>query len=1084
MRYLSSFFLIFFVQSLSAQINANLLRYPDVSSDKIIFTYANDIWEVPKDGGTATRISSPKGVESFAKFSPDGKEIAFTANYDGNYDVYVMPVAGGIPRRLTSHGYTDRMTDWLPDGEHILFASSRESGKMRFNQFYTVSENGGPVTKLPLAYAEYGSYSPDGKKLAFTYVTQVMRTWKRYKGGTKGKIIIYDTRDSSSRLITPDAGGGDEFPMWHGDYLYFISDRGKEERMNLYQYNLSTGEAKQLTFYTEYDIHYPSVGPEDIVYENAGELHLYNLSSGTDQIIPVNVVTDESYQKPRLVMTKDYIQNYAISPSGQRVLVEARGDIYSVPAEKGVVKNLTQTSGVAERSPEWSPDGKYISYWSDKSGEYELTLKPTGKEETEMKLTNLGPGFRYSQFWSPDSKKIAFIDQTGTIQLFDLGSKNITVIDHLVNVTHGPTSSFKVDWSSDSKWMTYSRSLSNNQNALFLYEVTAGKTHQITTGFYNCDNPVFDESGKYLWFTTNQAMNPEYSDFDNTFIYDKSTEIGVITLAKDGKSLLVPENDTVTVQEKKIPETDKKTDKKDKKEKKGKKEEGTTDEKKEDIRIDLAGIEARIEIIPVKAGNMYGLSAAKGKVLYMRADEDGMSLRYFDTESKEEKTIISKINGYALSADKKKILVMQGNNVAVLEPKENLKFEKPLDLNNLYAYITPRDEWEQIFTDAWRLERDYFYDKNMHGVDWNSVRTHYEDMMKDAATRLDVSFIIGEMIGELSASHTYYSGGDVEDASRLNIGYLGVNWVPEGKYYKISHIVTGAKWDSEVRSPLDQPGIDVKEGDIILAVNGIPIRTTTEPFEAFAGLADKTVELTYSSPRFKGERKAIVNLLSDEYRLRNLEWIEEKRSRVEKASNGQVGYIYVPSTGTDGQNELMRMFKAQLDKKALIIDERFNNGGQIPDRFIEILDRPPLVYWATRDGEPWRWPPAGQFGPKVMLINGWSGSGGDAFPDYFKLKKIGPLIGTRTWGGLIGISGAPSLIDGAGVTVPTFRMYYLNGTWFEEGHGVDPDFQVPENPSEVAQGKDAQLEKGIEVIMDLLKTNPFIPPQRPPAEQR
>lgn len=1083
MRLLLSLFILLCLNSLEAQINARLLRFPDVSENQIVFTYANDIWLVSKDGGTATRVSSPNGEESFAKFSPNGNEIAFTANYDGNNDIYVMPVTGGIPKRLTSHGYTDRMTDWTPDGQRILFASSRESGKMRFNQFYTVSKKGGPAMKLPLAYAEYGGFSPDGKRLAFTYVTQVFRTWKRYKGGTKGKIIIYDTRDSSSHQITPDASGGDEFPMWHGDKVYFISDRGKEERMNLYEYNFTTGDAKQLTFYTEFDIHYPSVGPDEIVYENGGQLHLYNLNDGTDRIIPVNVVTDESYQKPHLENTKNYIQNYALSPSGQRVLIEARGDIYSVPAEKGVVKNLTRTSGIAERSPDYSPDGKYISYWSDKSGEYELYLKLTNKEDSEMKITNLGPGFRYSQYWSPDSKKIVFIDQEGVIQLLDIDSKKVTKIDQLLNVTHGPAASFKVDWSSDSKWITYARSLSNNQNALYLYEVNANKLHQITAGFYNCDNPVFDESGKYLCFTTNQAMNPEYSDFDNTFIYDKSTEVGIITLTKDGKSLLLPENDTVTVQVAKTSTDDSKSDKKKKKDKKDKEEDSTTSEKK-DIRIDLAGIESRTEILPIKSGNIYGLSAIKGKLLYLRNDDSGTNLVYFDLDKKEEKVILNKTSSYWLSADKKKIMVSQGGNIAIIEPKENQKFEDPIDKNNLYAYITPKEEWKQIFNDAWRLERDYFYDKNMHGVDWNLVRKDYGDMINDAATRKDVSFIIGEMIGELSSSHTYYSGGDVENTNHLNIGYLGVNWVPDGQYYKIGHIVTGAKWDSEVRSPLDQPGIDIREGDIVRAVNGISIRTTSDPFEAFAGLADKTVELTYTSSRFAGEKTAIVKLLSDEYRLRNLEWIESNRSRVDLATNGQVGYIYVPSTGIDGQNELMRMFKAQLDKKALIIDERFNNGGQIPDRFIEMLDRPPLVYWATRAGEPWRWPPAGHFGPKVMLANGWSGSGGDAFPDYFKLKKLGPLVGTRTWGGLIGISGAPDLIDGASVTVPTFRMYYLNGTWFEEGHGVEPDYNIPENPSEVAKGNDAQLQKAIELSLDLLKTHPFIPPQRPPAEKR
>ncbi|MBX2951461.1 MAG: PD40 domain-containing protein [Leadbetterella sp.] len=1077
--------ILFLHQGLHAQIDASLMKFPDVSQTHIVFTYANDLWLVPKAGGQAVKLSSPPGVESFPKFSPDGSEIAFTANYDGNPDVYVMPVNGGVPKRLTSHGYSDRLIDWTPDGKEVVFASLRESGKMRFSQFYKISKGGGPDTKLPLEYAEYGSYSPDGTRMAVVYISQVGRTWKRYKGGTKGTIQIFDFKAGTSKRISPMDGGGDEFPMWYGSKIYFISDRGADERMNLWSYDTGSGQAEQLTRYTDLDIHFPSLGEGEIVYEQGGQLHLYSIRDRADKVVRVQVTSDMTGLMPRNETVEKYIQSARISHDGNRVLFEARGDVFSLPAREGVARNLTNTSGIAERTPAYSPNGKYIAYWSDASGEYELYLMNTDNPATRRKLTSYGPGYRYTPYWSPDSKKICFIDHAGEIRIFDLNDNSTTKVDELLQFTHGNTAGFSCDWSSDSRWLAYSRDLPNNHQAIFLYNTADKKSTRVTDGFYSCSNPVFDPDGKYLFLTTNQVFQPNYSDFDNTFIYNNSTLIGVLTLSKDSTAFLAMKEDTVAVKEEEPKAEPAKAEKPGKSSKKE-----PEPEKAKAASIDLENMESRLEILDIPPGNIGTLTPLKGKIVYMRYSNNdgeggGASLKYYDFDKKEEKTILDGVSGYEASGDRKKLLVNKSGQVAIIEPNEGAKFDKPLNLKSMVASIDPKAEWKQIFMDAWRIQRDYFYDKNMHGVDWEGVKNNYLKVLEGAANRNDLAFIIGEMIGELNASHTYYGGGDLEQGKSRSTGYLGINWKADGSYYKVDKIIRGASWDAEVRSPLDKPGIGLKEGAYILAVNGLPITTAHEPFYYFAGLDNTTVELTYNDkPDFAGARKVLVKTLDDESRLRNLAWIEGMRSHVDKATNGEVGYVYVPSTGIDGQNELMRMFNAQMDKKALIIDERFNNGGQIPDRFIEMLDRKPLVYWATRDGESWKWPPAGHFGPKVMLINGWSGSGGDAFPDYFKKRGLGPLVGTRTWGGLIGISGTPELIDGASVTAPTFRMYNLDGTWFREGHGVDPDIFVDEDLGAFSKGIDVQLDRAIEEAKKLIKTAPFVMPQRPGPEKR
>lgn len=1065
--------------SVEAQVNARMLQYPDVSQTQIVFSYAGDLWVVAKEGGTALKLSSPRGQELFPHFSPDGSRIAYSADYDGNLEIYSIPTMGGLPIRVTYHGMPDRIVDWYPDGKKLLYASSMNSGKQRFNQFYVVSPQGGLPEQLPVPYGELASLSPDGKRIAYTKVTQAFRTWKRYRGGWSADIIIFDLEKKTSETIAPNPAS-DEFPMWYKNTIYFLSDRGPEDRSNIWSYDLDTKETKQITKFTDFDIHFPSIGPSDIVFEAGGKLYLLSLSDEKYHEVNVKVVTDEITLMPHDENANKYIQNISIGPDGKRAIFEARGDLFSVPAENGPVLDLTGTPGVAERYPAWSPDGKYVAYWSDQSGEYELMLRDLTKPRSEKKLTSYGPGFRYQLYWSPNSKMLSFIDKAMKIQIYDVDKGTTTLVDKELYYYEGALRRFSVDWSPDSRWMAYAKELENQHTAIALFDTKDEKSTEVTSGYYSDNSPAFDPDGKYLFFTTNRTFAPVYSDFDNTWVYPNSTNLAAVSLTVETPSLLAPKDDTVEIQKEEA-----------KKEKdKGKDEKEKKDEKTKETKITLDGFEDRLVILPPSAGNFGALRAVSGKLIYLRAPNSGSSdkkkpLMYYDLDKREEKTIVDDVDMFFVSADGKKVLVAKSGSYSVVDLAENQKMDKKMPIDLMTMTIDPRAEWNQIFTDVWRFERDFFYDPNMHGVDWNDMKVRYEKLLANCVTRWDVNYVIGELIGEMSSSHTYRGGGDIDDGPVTSFGYLGVNWELSDGAYQIKDIIADAPWDTEVRSPLLLPGVNVHEGDYVLAVNGQPVDVTKAPWASFAGLADKTVELTINSkPTMEGARKVLVKALFDETRLRNLAWIETNRKRVDEESKGTVGYIYVPSTGIDGQTELERQFMAQFNKQGLIIDDRFNNGGQIPDRFIELLDRKPLAFWAVRDGKNWQWPPQANFGPKVMLINGWSASGGDAFPDYFRKAGLGSLIGERTWGGLIGYTGTPSLVDGGFVTVPTFRMYNPDGTWFKEGHGVDPDIAVDDDPSQLARGVDPQLERAIQEVMQRLKEHPAVWPKQPPYEKR
>ena len=1075
---------LFLQNALPAQSVARLFRQPDVSATQITFVYGDDIWVVPKQGGMAAKLSSPPGPEMFPRFSPDGKSIAFTGNYDGNLDIYTIPASGGIPQRITHHGMPDIVQDWFPDGKSLLFTSGMNSGKQRFSQFYKVPATGGLPEKMPPAYGEFACFSPDGRQLAFVYKSRAYRTWKRYRGGTAADVFTFNLSTFASENITQN-DANDEFPMWHGNQIYYLSDAGPEKRYNIWSFDTNSKKRRQITHFKDFDAAYPALGPADIVFTAGGKMYLLQLSNDALTEVNIQVMDDFMAAKPRQENVRAYVQNYTLSPDGNRLLVEARGEIFNVPAQKGFTTNLSQSSGSAERFPAWSPNGRYAAWWSDKSGEYQLVLHDLTRPNHSETRTAFTTGFRYSLYWSPDSKKLAFVDQAMKIQVYDLDANTTLLVDQALDLFEGNLEAFRVSWSADSRWLAYSRGLDNGNNAIFLYDTRNKQRQQVTSGFYSDYDPTFDRDGKYLFFITNREFDPTYSEFEGTFIYNKSNLIAAVSLRKDVPSPVYAQNDTVAV---KVDTTAMKADTTAAKKDEAKKDSAQT----KPVEIDLEGFENRVSVLPLPASNYGNLSVTDGKLLYLTvlpqkpgSEESALALNFFDLKAREEKQIADHINGYELSADGKKVLIVRKETVAVVAPEPDQKLDKPVPLDKLEMTLVPRDEWQELFNDVWRLERDYFYDAAMHGVDWPALRKRYGDLIPYAATRTDVNFIIGELIGELNASHTYRGGGDLEAPKQKSTGYLGVDWAVENGAYRIKKIVHAAPWDTEVRSPLDAPGLKVAEGDYVLAVNGVPLDTRTDPWAAFEGLGEATVELTVNSrPNWDSTRTVVVTTLGSETRLRNLAWIEANRQAVDRASNGKIGYIYVPSTGIDGQNELVRMFYAQWNKEGLIVDERFNNGGQIPDRFIELLDRKPLAFWAVRDGKTWQWPPVGHFGPKAMLINGWSGSGGDAFPDYFRKAGLGPLIGTRTWGGLIGISGAPPLIDGGSVTVPTFRMYNPDGTWFKEGHGVDPDIEVPEDPTALAQGRDPQLERAIKEVLDKIRSTKPPIPARPARENR
>ncbi|MBS1978791.1 MAG: PD40 domain-containing protein [Bacteroidetes bacterium] len=1080
---------------LQAQINAKLIRYMDVSDSEITFVYGGDVWIMPKTGGQAVQITHSPGEESWPKFSPDGTEIAFTANYNGNPDVYVMPSKGGVPVRVTYASFTDRLVDWHPDGKRLLFASPRESSTGRTSNLYLVDKKGGLPVKLPMPYGELASFSPDGNKIA--YITKITENYpfKRYRGGLTSDIIVFDLATNKAENITSNMAN-DGKPAWAGNQIYFLSDQDADMRLNVWAYDTQAKTSKKVTQFKDFDITYMSAGPRDLVFENGGTLYRMDLSSSQYQEVKVDVVSDLSTEIPRAKNVEKNIVNATASPGGTRLVIEARGELFNVPVKEGFVTDITKSSGAFDHDPAWSPDGKSVAYWSDKSGEYEVYLQDMTKSDPARKLTNRGAGFGYRLFWSPDNKWLAYFNEKNDINVLDVTSGAGRVIDNYSwEIGHGGRNGYNMSWSPDSKWLAYVKGEDNGNEAIFLYSVADSKSSRVTGSFYNNHNPVFSKDGKYLFFLTDRDFHAVYSSLgDGTWIYPNNVRLAAISLTADAADLMKPKNDEVKDEKADKKEGDKKTDEKktDDKSKKGKEAEP---EKKPEVavKIDWPGIESRTVLLSPDAGNLDNIMAFEGKVVYQRYPlagdfkAKGSDLMVYDLEKREEKKIIGGVTKAQQTADHKSLLVKSNDKFGVIKAEADQKIETPVPTVDLVMNLNPKEEWREIFNDTWRRYRDFFYDKDMQKVDWNALRTRYGSLIDYARSRWDVSNLQSNLQAELSAGHTYTFGGDAEAVTRIETGFLGIDWELNNNMYRIKRIVRPADYETGMRSPLDRPGVNVQPGEYILAVNGIDIDPTKEAYAAFEGLGGKTVVLSVSKTGTKADaRNVVVTCLKtgEEQDLRYAEWIENNRKMVEKLSGGALGYIYMANTGGQGQQELVRMFYGQLEKKGFIIDERFNGGGQLSDRFLELLNRPVVynLYWrhGRYTGAPTKANPA----PMGMVINGWAGSGGDALPWAFREQNGGPIIGERTLGILVGPATGHELIDGGGITIPEARLYHNSGKWFDEGVGTKPDIEVWDDPTLMVQGRDPQMERAVEEVMKLVNTKPFKRTPPPAMEDR
>ena len=1061
--------------------DTSFLHEPAIGKDRIVFVYADDLWTARVDGSDVRRLTSHVGPESSPYISPDGTLVAFTATYDGNPDVYVVPIAGGEPRRLTWHPGADSVVGFAPDGA-VLFRSARSVFSNRYTQFFTVPTKGGPATALPVPNGFRAAYSADGKYLAYTPLGELFRQWKNYRGGTASRVWVMKLADLGVAVVPqPEGRCNDIYPMWVGDAAYFLSDRDGE--FNLYSYDPNSKTVAKLTSHDDFPIEAASAGAGRIVYEQAGRLWVYDPATRAQTRLKVGVAADLTETRPRHVSGVKYVRSADISPTGQRAVFEFRGEVVTVPAKKGDARNLTHSTGVHERSPVWSPDGKSIAYFSDASGEYALHVAPQDGKGEAKAYPIKGAGFYERPVWSPDSKKIAFIDNARSYFWIDLAAGKVTKVG--AEAIYGPMNTMSVAWSPDSKWLAYTLSNVANFQSLRLYSLDQDRSFPLTDGLAEVAEPAFDASGKYLYFLASTDAGPIKQWFDQSNADMQATHsVFMAVLAKSTPNPLVKPSD----EEAEKPDDKPKDAEKDKKK----------DEPKVTA-IDLDGIESRIVALPIPAGNLSNLEAGEeGKVYYIRrvgmvpgrAGDAFMgtpSLVRYDLKPREEETLAEKVDGFRLSADRKKLLYNAKETWGVADAGKFVPGKDALAVAAISVRIDPRAEWAEIFNEAWRINRDYFYDKGMHGADWPAMRDKYARMLPDVPTRDDLNRLIRGLLSELAVGHSNTGGGDhLYEPKPVPVGLLGADYEVADGRYRFKKILGGLNWDTDLKAPLVAPGVEVKAGEYLISVDGEDATADRDVFSLFEDKVGKRVELKVG-PKADGTgaRTVVVEPIAGEGPLRNRDWVEGNLRKVRERTNGRVAYVYVPNTAGLGHSYFKRYFFPQVDKEAIIVDERFNGGGQVADYYIDFLRRPVTSYWATRYGATTRSPGAAILGPKVMLIDETAGSGGDLLPWMFRRFKIGTLVGRRTWGGLVGILGFPVLLDGGRVTAPNIAFYTEDG-WRVENEGVPPDVEVEQWPADVMAGKDPQLDKAIEILLESLRRDPpkGLEPPSPPVRVR
>ena len=1120
------------------------MRFPDMHGGNVVFVYGGDLWLAPATGGAAHRITADAGRELFPKFSPDGKWIAFTGQYDGNFNVYVMPADGGQPRQLTFYqggaaplndrmGVHNEVVTWTPDSKRVLFLSRRDSPNVWTKRLYTVSIDGGQPEPLALDQGGLASFNGDGTRIAYNRIFRNFRTWKRYTGGMAQDIYIYDLKNNVLEQQIPHTDSTDTFPMWHGDTVYFTSDHGAEHRLNIYSYDLASKQIQQITHFTDFDVMWPSLGENSIVFETGGYLYILDLATRQTTKLTITLPGERELAMPHWTSVANLITDLDIAPDGKRAVMTARGKIFTVPAKEGATRTLTREEGSREKLVAWSPDGRWIAYVSDRSGEDQIYITPQdgmgnidlGKvpstdpkdkekeaaaakergKDREQQITSGFRGFMFQPIWSPDGKKLAWADNDLQLWYVDIAGKKPVKVDRgrFAEITN-------YTWSPDSKWIAYDKQNTSTFSAVYLYSLESKQITAATSDLVNSLLPVWDPEGKYLYFLSDRDYNEVIGGFDFEFTNPKTTRVYLLTLRADLPSPFPALSDETEIKREAPAPAPTTTDQtkagtpaaKPNPETAKKDEAGSTaaNDALKNFRIDLDGIQNRLVALPVPPASITALDAAKGFVYYFTQPVQGLSgplpgedpvLHAFDLTERKDKTVIRGIGRWWLSHDGSKILyeVKAGPAFGIIDAKPDAGAkigDGALNLSGLRLDVDPPAEWRQIFNEVWRQERDYFFEASMNGVDWEAVRKKYEALLPSVASRYDLTYILGEMIGELSNSHTYVNGPADTGVHPVAEGLLGADYELDAAtgYYRFKKIYPGENWDAQSRSPLTEPGLNVKAGDYLLAVNGRPLKAPHSPDELLANTANQTTAITINAtPSLDGARTIAVEPLADELQLRMNDMIETNRKKVDAATNGRVGYVYIPDMEDDGLNEFVKQYFPQIHKEGMIIDVRYNGGGFVADLIFERLRR---VLAGMDSARNWEVSSASTFpgvvfhGYMAAITNQYAASDGDIFSYFFKVYKLGPLIGERTWGGVRGIRGMMPLIDGGAVTRPEFSLYGLDSKWVVENRGVAPDIEVDNRPDDVVRGKDAQLERAIQEVMKQIEANPKKLPAKPP----